>query len=220
MKKLAAAISVLLLFSVSCIGKEERIPIYVTPLYNSQPLSVNVGEYSKALETRSLRSLRKTAAIIRENIDQVNVPALYVLAIRLYDMGAKDEAVYWFYTAQLRARLFTGALTLTGGMGEAGFELKHALNAFFELAGPYINGYAYCDIDRLIATVEKVLAEMPTDCYFGKVHPNISFCKDCFDDLVEKNQKGMRDYIEWLDTSREEIKTTRKENGLDEKFCK
>jgi len=84
-----------------------------------------------------------------------------VAAIRLYDFGYRKEAVYWFYSAQYRGRQFGVLLDQIkkGSIGDAGFELLQAQNAFFQLAGPYINGYAFRDTDALIKIVEKVQKE-------------------------------------------------------------
>ena len=72
-------------------------------------------------------------------------PELYVAAIRLYDLGYRKEAIYWFYSAQYRGRQFGVLLDQTkmGSIGSPGFELLHAQNAFYQLVGPYINGYAF-----------------------------------------------------------------------------
>jgi hypothetical protein len=42
-----------------------------------------------------------------------------------------------------------------GSIGNAGFELFQAQNAFQQLVGPYINGYAFGDIDQLIPIVDE-----------------------------------------------------------------
>ena len=76
---------------------------------------------------------------------------MYVAAIRLYDLGHKDEAVYWFYTAQYRARVFTSILDKenVGTIGSEAFELKQAYASFNQLAGEYINGYAFGELPKL-----------------------------------------------------------------------
>jgi hypothetical protein len=94
---------------------------------------------------------------------------VYVAAIRLYDFGFRKDSIYWFYSAQYRGRLFATLIDQEkmGSIGSAAFELYHAQNAFQQLVGPYINGYAFGDIDRLIPIIERVQRE-------GKVVPDLT----------------------------------------------
>src|SRR6266498_4601889 len=98
---------------------------------------------------------------MKKDWDQLTFPELYVAAIRLYDFGYRKEAVYWFYSAQYRGRQFGVLLDQSkmGSIGSAGFELLQAQNAFFQLVGPYINGYAFGDTDGLVKVVERVQKE-------------------------------------------------------------
>src|SRR5207244_10164755 len=84
-------------------------------------------------------------------------------AIRLYDLGYRKESVYWFYSAQYLGRQFGVLLDQTkmGSIGSPGFELLHAQNAFYQLVGPYINGYAFGDMDGLVKIVERVALDHP-----------------------------------------------------------
>ena len=68
---------------------------------------------------------------------------MMVLAIRLYDMGLRDDAVFWFYAAKDRYRTLAEVLDLNaGGLRQ----VEDAVRSFMALAGPVINGYAFCDI--------------------------------------------------------------------------
>jgi hypothetical protein len=76
----------------------------------------------------------------------------------LYDLGYRKKAVYWFYSAQYRGRQFGVLLDQTkmGSISDPAFELLHAQNAFYQLVGPCINGYAFGDTDGLMKIVERV----------------------------------------------------------------
>jgi len=102
---------------------------------------------------------------------------MYVAAIRLYDLGHKDEAVYWFYTAQYRARVFTSILDKenVGTIGSEAFELKQAYASFNQLAGEYINGYAFGELPKLKKTLLKVVDEGKSLPKFGVVYPKVKF---------------------------------------------
>ena len=129
-----------------------RIDVYITPYYNSAGPAVSVGRFSAGLASKSEAEFLATISKMKQAWEQLSFPELYVAAIRLYDFGYRKEAVYWFYSAQYRGRQFGVLLDpiKKGSIGEAGFELLQAQNAFFQLAGPYINGYAFGDTDSLI----------------------------------------------------------------------
>ena len=55
-----------------------------------------------------------------------------------------------------------------GSIGDPGFELFQAQNAFQQLVGPYINGYAFGDIDQLVPIIERVQKERKTRARFNK----------------------------------------------------
>ena len=47
------------------------------------------------LKSEDVKKLQSTADVIRAEIDNTPIETLYVLAIRFYDLGQKDDAVYW-----------------------------------------------------------------------------------------------------------------------------
>lgn len=98
---------------------------------------------------------------MKKDRDQLTFPELYLGAIRLYDLGYRKEAIYWFYSAQYRGGQF-GVLvdrTKMGTIGSSAFELLHVQNDFYQLAGLYINGYAFGDMDGLVTIVQPVQKE-------------------------------------------------------------
>lgn len=62
-----------------------------------------------------------------------------------------------------------------GSMGDPGFELFQAQNAFQQLVGPYINGYAFGDIDQLVPIIERVQKEGKTVPDLTKIYPRVAF---------------------------------------------
>jgi hypothetical protein len=89
----------------------------------------------------------------------------------------RKESIYWFYSAQYRGRLFASLIDRDnmGSMGALGFELFQAQNAFQQLVGPYINGYAFGDIDQLIPIIERVQKEGKTVPDLTKIYPSVAF---------------------------------------------
>ncbi|MDY0169224.1 MAG: hypothetical protein RBS80_21960 [Thermoguttaceae bacterium] len=82
------------------------MPIYVTPFYNSEGPQVAVGKHSDDLARANADTIEEMVAAMKAEWDELRPEAMCVAAIRLFDLGLKDEAVYWFYSAQYRGRLF------------------------------------------------------------------------------------------------------------------
>src|SRR6266496_5198923 len=156
-----------------------HIDVYVTPYYNSKGPSVSVGRFSSGLASAKEDEFLATIARMKKDWDQLTFPELYVAAIRLYDFGYRKEAVYWFYSAQYRGRQFGVLLDQSkmGSIGSAGFELLQAQNAFYQLVGPYINGYAFGDADALLKIVERVQKEGKNIPDMEAVYPGVTFKK-------------------------------------------
>ena len=77
----------------------------------------------------------------------------YMLAMRLFQEGQKDEAVFWFYTGQIRyrARLKTH-LNLKPDGEPALF------GSLSEVVGRPLNQYAFGDIPKLATIIDRALA--------------------------------------------------------------
>ena len=135
-----------------------HIDVYVTPYYNSKGPTIDVGPFSSGLAAKNESEFAATIAKMKKSWDTLNFPEMYVAAIRLYDLGYRKESIYWFYSAQYRGRLFAGLIDREkmGSMGDAGLQLYQAQNAFQQLIGSYIKGYAFSDIDQLVPIVERV----------------------------------------------------------------
>ena len=198
-----------------------KIEIYVTPFYNSEGPIVQVGKHSNGLASKESEKFLNTIHTMKENWPELTVEELYVGAIRLYDEGYRDEAVFWFYTAQLRSRVFRGILdqAKVGGMGSAGFELMHAQNSFYQLAGPYINGYAFGHPEQLLAIVEDVSKEKEDFPDFSKLYPKVSFIPPASRPaIVDEVVGGMSGLSSYIKENGESLKQQRIESGADERF--
>jgi hypothetical protein len=197
------------------------MPIYVTPFYDSKGLKVSVGENSKKLASADAKTILDVSTELKKEMNQLRAEVMYVVAIRLYDLGRKDEAVYWFYTAQYRARVFTAILDKekVGTIGSEAFELKQAYQSFNQLAGEYINGYAFGELPKLEKTLLKVVEEGKSLPKFGDVYPKVKFVDD--QKWAEKNEevlKGLSDLVEFIKSNADSIKEQRKKNGIEGKY--
>ncbi len=203
------------------INDPARIEIYVTPYYNSKGPAIDVGRFSSGAKGES--EFVATISKMQQSWDTLNFPEMYVAAIRLYDLGFRKESIYWFYSAQYRGRLLATLIDQEkmGSMGDPGFELVQAQNAFQQLVGPYINGYAFGDIDQLIPIIERVQREGKVVPDLTKIYPNVTFKKKSEWDAGNKGlNEGLTKLLMTLKDQKASINQQRIERGMEAKFSK
>lgn len=99
-----------------------------------------------------LLSKRDSASIERvtKNPGAYNPAVLYALSDALFRSGRKDDAIYWFYLGQLRARSDANkALDVSA---------RQAVSVLNQRYGTQINRYSFKDTARLRLTVSKVMS--------------------------------------------------------------
>ena len=200
-----------------------HIEVYVTPFYNSKGSVIEVGPFSDGLAAKSESEFVATISKMKQSWETLNFPETYVAAIRLYDLGFRKESIYWFYSAQYRGRLFASLIDREkmGSIGNAGFELFQAQNAFQQLVGPYINGYAFGDIDQLIPIIEKVQKEGKVVPDLTKIYPRVTFKPKSEWDAGNKGlNEGLTKLLMTLKNEKASIKQQRIERGMEAKFSK
>ena len=128
-----------------------RIDAYVTPYYaaaatpDGKP-EVAVGEtFNALLSSDSGEDILAARDLVEQQPHLVTPMTMMVLAIRLYDLDHRDDAVFWFYAAKDRYITLASVIDVAAA-GLA--EVDTAMGAFVQLAGPAINGYAFCDVAR------------------------------------------------------------------------
>jgi hypothetical protein len=205
------------------VNDPARIEVYVTPYYNSSGPVIAVGQFSKGLVAKSEPDFVATISKMKHSWDNLSFPEMYIAAIRLYDLGFRKESIYWFYSAQYRGRLFATLIDQMkmGSMGDPGFELVQAANAFQQLVGPYINGFAFGDIDQLVPIIERVQKEGKVVPDLSEIYPSVTFKNRS---EWEAGNKGVNEGLAKLLTMLKEQKTTikqqRVERGMEAKFSK
>jgi hypothetical protein len=208
------------------------VDLYVTPLYSSAAkASKRVVRVDPDLDPllRSDRAEDVLAAQERVRATPANVSplAMMVLASRLYDVGARDDSVFWFYVAKDRFMTMSGVLTGYDrpGMFAAGGEARAAMGAFVQLAGPTINGYAFCDIDNQQALRRKAydwVAANPYQPIFDTARPAKGEDRQALlDAALGRLREDMANETAYLTDSqnRAELIAGRKKNGADTRFC-
>src|SRR5678815_2640652 len=200
-----------------------HIEVYITPYYNSKGPTIEVGPFSSGLAAKNEPEFVATIEKMKKSWDSLNFAETYVAAIRLYDLGFRKESIYWFYSAQYRGRLF-GSLVdreKMGSMGAPGFELFQAQNAFQQLVGPYINGYAFGDIDQLAPIIERVQREGQPVPDLTKIYPRVAFKpKSEWEAGKTGLHEGLTKLVVTLKNEKASITHQRIEHGMEAKFGK
>jgi hypothetical protein len=202
-------------------GTKGHIPFYAEPYYNYDPLKITIGKYKKELLTNDTSELTILAGKIKADINNTDIESLYFLSIRLYDLGKKDYAFYWFQTAKARARIFMNMLDpeKIGSIGDETFELKQLFITFNQIVGEYLNGYGLNDIDKGLAVFEKVKSEVKDIQSYKGVYKNIRFLDDKNIETEKTNkEKDLAQTIDYIKTHKEEIRKQRIDNGTQDKY--
>lgn len=204
-----------------------RIDVSIDPYYASgapgDPPAVRVGESFDAL----LSSLRPEDIVaardrVEERPERVTPMTMMVLAIRLYDIGRRDDAVFWFYAAKGRYITLASVIDIdAAGLAEA----DAAMGAFVQLAGPVINGYAFCDIAEQQAAHAASIDWVEANPYAVLFMERVPAPPGDRNEALAAAIAGLRDSAAKEGTyladpkNLAEFEATRKNNDADAKFC-
>ena len=133
----------------------------------SQPTKIERRGVFKEIDvtrhnTAILTLLGKDEKLKQPTIDSIlinphyyNPGVIYALSKVLFNQGEKDEATFWFYVAQLRARYDANLC-----MDNSAKQTATTMNNMF---GPDINKYSFQDIIKLETTINKVVEFVRTN---------------------------------------------------------
>ena len=147
MKKLILLFSLIIASSLS-YSQTQTIEIETKGVFKEIAIKKQNQAVEKILgkDKKEKKTIIKT---VKENPNDFNPPVMYALSHELFEQGDKDEACYWFYLAQLRAR-YDANLCMDNSA-------KQAVSVLNNSYGPEINKYAFQDIEKLEKTVIKVV---------------------------------------------------------------
>jgi len=204
------------------------IGIYVEPFYRSAATpdgapQVAVGKQFNALLASTKREdILAARDLVAANPKLVTPMTLMVLAIRFYDVGLRDDAVFWFYAAKERYIVMSDVLDVkTQLLAQA----DDAVRAFATLAGPVINGYAFCDLARqkeLHAKAVEWVEKNPYEVMFMERAPALPGDRTANHQraLANAKERAAKERAYFDDAKNvEAFYATRKKNEADVKFC-
>jgi len=209
-------------FLAPVAGAREATGIYVTPYFDSNGSVIHVGKFSTGLASADRRQVEATVMRMKGEFHQLSVEAMYVAAIRLYEEDNRDAALYWFYSAQYRARLFRSLLKdePIPRIGDEPFELVSAHSSFQQLAGEPINGYAGCSQQKWLATLDLVGREAEKLPDLEAIYPRIRFLpRGSWPEANKKERAGLQKLAKHVKANWSEMARIRAENGTDAKYC-
>jgi hypothetical protein len=206
-----------------------HVGIYVQPYYEAarEPGGtprVAVGEsYSRGLASNKPEDIVAIRDKIVADPKLVTPMTLMVLAIRLYDVGLRDDAVFWFYAAKDRYLTLEHVIdVIPGGLASVAV----AVRDFTKLAGPFINGYAFCDVTNQQAIRAKALEWVEKNPYEAIFMERLTAKapgdrRAALRGAVAEVTKMAAEERAYLSIPKNvaEMRDTRAKNGMDEKFC-
>ena len=138
-------------------------PYYVAGRRLGEPPQVAIDPaYDKLLSSSQRQDVQQAMQAIAAKPDLVRPETLIVLSMRLYDVGLRDDAVFWYYAG--RDRFFTMEQVLD----MRSLQLAHSAEVaetFIRAAGPAMDGYAYCSIARQAESEDRAIAWVATHPY-------------------------------------------------------
>jgi hypothetical protein len=206
----------------------KQIDIYVTPYYESAKTSDSLPAVAvgTAFDAQLASNKREDILAVRDAIQAqsnlITPMTLMVLAIRLYDVGLRDDAVFWFYVAKVRSLTMADVLDMKAASLAA---VVAAMADFAPRAGPTHNGYAVCNHAKQRDAKAKSIAwieQHPYEAVFMEKRPALpgdraQNLRKSIESLKENAQKE-RQYFDDPKNLDEFLKT-RKENHVAEQFC-
>ncbi len=149
MKKIILLVIVITGFiSTSVAQTEQTIIVPSKGIYQEIDVSYQ-NKAIKILKADDKELIKQTVKEIFKSPHNYIPPVFYALSRVLFQEGKKDEASYWFYLAQLRARYDANLC-----MDKSAKQAVSVLNMEY---GPEINKHAFKDIETLKNIVENVV---------------------------------------------------------------
>lgn len=147
---------------------------------------------------------RLPAAEVEKKLPDEHPASYYVYAARLFSEGKKkDEAVFWFYTGQLRYRFHLKANPNLPPSGDPAL-----FASLSETVGRPINEYAFGNIGDLTKQIDRALK-------WDEDTPNGFTSKQKFKAIYDDNRKGLQSMRAQVESQAQIIREQRAKSGLE-----
>lgn len=121
-------------------------PFYIAGTTYGAPAKVSIDPaYDKLLSSTKRANIVKAEHGIGASPELVKPETLIAMAMRLYDVGLRDDAVFWYYVG--RDRFVTMEFVLDMRSLQLA-RTNAAIEGLLHAAGPAMEGYAYCSVAR------------------------------------------------------------------------
>ena len=140
---------------------------------------------------------------LKNGIESQHPAAFYVLAQKLFAAGQKEDAVFWFYTGQLRYRVYL--LVNKDKLDPSGDPAVFA--SLSEEVGRPINEYAFGDIPQLTKTIDAVIA-------WDQSHANALTPRDKYKSQYDQIVSGLTQMRDQIVNQADSIRQSRTAHGL------
>jgi len=136
------------------------LPVEPSGIYKDIDVRLTVDTVKALRELKGEKQMKVINAVIAKP-EEFAPPALYVLSSVLFEQDKKDDAVFWFYAAQLRGRIDVNICA-----DKTAAVIIDAMNRKF---GPPISQYSSTNLSMLTNTVDRVLMwEENTPCNYDR----------------------------------------------------
>jgi hypothetical protein len=126
-----------------------RAPMYVAVLFSILLAGTVSGVQERLQSCDRVVALQAAHEVLRDPASLRAPISMFEPARMLFVYGEKEDALFWFYAAQLRARY-----QLVFEQGDRG----QLLQTMLMTVGADINSYGFTDVSRLRTTLDRVLA--------------------------------------------------------------
>ncbi len=173
----------------------------LTILLSALVLTVSAARAAEEKQAMPTDLAQQTPAQVIADAEAVHPAALYILATKLMAESRMDDAVRWFYIAQLRYRFLLAAEP------ERRVDNQPLFSSLNESVGRPINEYAFGDVDAAVAHIDAALA-------WDAAHANGITSKERHAQELADVRAGLEKLRDDMIARKAEIRETRTRNGL------
>lgn len=203
--------------------EELHIAVDVPPYYIHDRHRAEAGRYSEGLGSADDEILLATVEEMDKDWENIPVVAMYIAALRLFETGERDRALYWYQGARYRADLFLELLDDSSGMNRMGseaFSLSRVHTAFFLALKPYLGGHGLCGIRKYEEAMDRAVFKRDVTPRLNNLYPDVVFLPEAqWPGEVEKVKARFERRLTNAAENYAEIVKRRKATGIHNRYC-